>query len=67
MKDDDENTDDVDESTALNEEVMMISDNAVRGDPDVNNAPVFESASMMREVMENEDGNVGDPVDGDRR
>ena len=53
---------DQDESLQGVREVMKPSDNAVRGDPDVNNAPTFKSASTMREVMENEDMNAGDPV-----
>ena len=36
---------------------------AVRAAPDVNNPPVFASAStMMREVNEDETNNAGDPV-----
>ena len=59
-----DNTDtaDVDESLQGVRTVMKPSDNAVRGDPLVNNAPTFESASTMREVMESEDVNAGDPV-----
>ena len=42
--------------------VQTVSDNAVRKDPDVNSDPEFDSATMMREVMENESTNAGDPV-----
>ena len=42
--------------------VELISENAVRAVPTVNNPPVFASASMMREVNENETENAGDPV-----
>ena len=42
--------------------VGEVSENAVRAVPGVNNAPVFDSATMMREVNENETVNVGDPV-----
>ena len=51
-----------DDSKALNEEFSVTSDNAVRAVPDVNNAPAFDSATMTREVNENETGNVGEPV-----
>ena len=54
--------DDVDDTTALNQTVSMNSDHAVRGDPEVNNPPVFDSASMTRDVMESETVNAGDPV-----
>ena len=43
----------------------LISENAVRAVPDVNTPPMFESASMMREVNENETENAGDPVTAD--
>ena len=52
----------MDESKALNQEVSQTSDNAVRGVPDVNTAPAYDSATMTREVNENETGNVGEPV-----
>ena len=44
--------------------VMATSENAVREVPDVNNPPVYESASVMREVEENSGTGiaVGDPV-----
>ena len=45
-----------DEEDQVAQTAMGDSDHAVRARPDVNNAPVFESASMMREVMENEEG-----------
>ena len=38
--------------------VEAISENAVRAVPEVNNLPVFESATMMREVNENETENA---------
>ena len=41
---------------------MKVSQNAVRAVPDVNNKPEFDSATMMREVNENETVNVEDPV-----
>ena len=46
------------------EDAMGVSAYAVRVAPDVNSAPVFDSASMMREVEENAgtDKAVGDPV-----
>ena len=44
---------------------MGVSDNAVRARPDVNNAPVFASETTMRTVMENEEGDAGDPVTAD--
>ena len=49
---DDATTEDEDES--LVNELVMVSTHAVRKVPDVNNAPVFSSASMTREVNENE-------------
>ena len=41
---------------------MAQTDHAVRKVPEVNNAPVFESATTMREVNENETVNAGDAV-----
>ena len=49
---DDADTEETDES--LVNELVMVSTHAVRKVPDVNNAPVFDSASMTREVNENE-------------
>ena len=43
-----------DEDESLANELVMVSTHAVRKVPDVNNAPVFPSASMTREVNENE-------------
>ena len=43
-----------DEDESLVNELVMVSTHAVRKVPDVNNAPVFSSASMTREVNENE-------------
>ena len=64
---DDPTTAAVDESTNRNQTQSVTSENAVRAVPDVNNAPMFESASMMRDVDENskEDADVGDPVKAD--
>ena len=59
---DDTSTPSVDESTALNEEVMAAPTYAVREKPNVNTAPMFAAATIMREVNENETGNVGAPV-----
>ena len=43
--------------------VMEQTVHAVRKQPDVNNAPVFESATITREVKENETENVGAAVE----
>ena len=69
------NTDDPDTSIDEQEDqigeaaVMATSKNAVRKVPDVNNEPMFSSASMMREVEENSadnaDADVGDAVTAD--
>ena len=55
-------TPNVDESTALNEEFMAAPFYAVRAQPDVNTAPMFAAATIMREVLENETVNAGAPV-----
>ena len=64
---DDTNSDNIDESEDNTEKAMGDSENAVRVEPDTNDAPMFESASMMREVAENSDADakVGDPVTAD--
>ena len=59
---DDDSTADVDESKALDRELVDETDNAVRAVPDVNRPPAFDSATMTRDVNELETGNVGDPV-----
>ena len=56
---------DTDADDNVDMRVLEISENAVRAVPDVNNPPVFASASMMREVNENETENAGDPVTAD--
>ena len=58
-----------DESKVRNQTQSVTSENAVRAVPDVNNEPMFDSATMMREVKENSadnaDADVGDPVTAD--
>ncbi len=49
----------VDESTEL---LMASPFYAVREKPDENTAPMFAAATIMREINENETGNVGAPV-----
>ena len=51
-----------DNDPALNEVVMASPFYAVRAKPLVNTAPMFASATMTREVNENETVNAGDPV-----
>ena len=51
-----------DASTTLDEVVMASPFYAVRAQPNVNTAPMFAAATIMREVNENETGNVGAPV-----
>ena len=60
VTDGDDNVDTVGEAF-----VELISENAVRAVPSVNTPPMFESASMMREVNEDERVNAGDPVTAD--
>ena len=52
-----------DETKVLNQEVTEEAEHAVRAVPKVNRPPAFDSATMTREVNENETGNVGDPVE----
>ena len=59
MDDDVDDNDDVDEG---DRDMSLISESAVRVTPDVNDAPEFETDTVDREVEENADGNVGDPV-----
>ena len=56
---------DDDDDAQVAQTAMGDSDHAVRAAPDVNGPPAFESASMMREVMENaeEGDDVGDEVE----
>ncbi len=60
---DDPDTADVEEGRGS--PITATSANAARAVPAVNNAPEFGSASITREVNENETGNVGDPVTAD--
>ena len=73
-EDDDEDTADVEEgrrgiddtdTVDVDERVFEDTENAVRARPDVNNPPMFDSATMMRSVDENEKKNAGDPVMAD--